>query len=247
MAEGQEDRRDGRHPARAGLRPVQGWHYGRAEPAAVSSVAWRSGRLLQQGESGVTLRCSAIIRQSFAFPAAMLFWFVIACWLISVAIGLVAATRVHNTGLRGGRWPPCPFRWSRPRCSPGSIAEAVLGIPATFLKEGWAAWWPTLRVVRALVLVGLFFAAALPHEPAGHRRLLQEALPRRGGAHHEVAIVISYLGWVGAQISRSGLVFNAWSRAARSASWPACGSARPPSWCTPCWACGRWLSPTSCR
>jgi SSS family solute:Na+ symporter len=86
----------------------------------------------------------------------------------------------------------------------------VLGIPATFLNEG-------LRGVVAdpfgssmcLILVGLFFAA-----PLYRMNLLtigdfyKKRYGRASRCSPRMAIVISYLGWVGAQITALGLVFN---------------------------------------
>ena len=131
----------------------------------------------------------------------MLFWFVIAYWLISVAIGLIAATRVHNTRdfAVAGRHLPF-YMVTATVFATWFGAEAVLGVPATFLKEG-------LRGVVAdpfgssmcLILVGLFFAA-----PLYRMNLLTigDFYKKRYGRGVEVlttiAIVISYLGWVGA-------------------------------------------------
>ena len=141
----------------------------------------------------------------------MLFWFVIAYWLISVAIGLIAATRVHNTRDFAVAGRHLPFYMVTVTVFATWFgAEAVLGVPATFLKEG-------LRGVVAdpfgssmcLILVGLFFAA-----PLYRMNLLTigDFYKKRYGRGVEVlttiAIVISYLGWVGAQITALGLVFN---------------------------------------
>ncbi|MDD3352929.1 sodium:solute symporter family protein [Zoogloea sp.] len=141
----------------------------------------------------------------------MLFWFVIAYWLISVAVGLMAATRVHNARdfAVAGRHLPF-YMVTATVFATWFGAEAVLGVPATFLNEG-------LRGVVAdpfgssmcLILVGLFFAA-----PLYRMNLLTigDFYKRRYGRGVEVAttlaIVVSYLGWVGAQITALGLVFN---------------------------------------
>ena len=141
----------------------------------------------------------------------MLFWFVIVYWLISVGIGLFAATRVHNTKdfAVAGRHLPF-YMVTATVFATWFGSEAVLGIPATFLNEG-------LRGVVAdpfgsslcLILVGLFFAA-----PLYRMNLLTigDFYKKRYGRGVEVlttlAIVVSYLGWVGAQISALGLVFN---------------------------------------
>lgn len=141
----------------------------------------------------------------------MLLWFVIAYWVVSVAIGLWAATRVHNTKdfAIAGRHLPF-YMVTATVFATWFGSETVLGIPATFLEEG-------LRGVVAdpfgssmcLILVGLFFAA-----PLYRMNLLTigDFYKRRYGRGVEVlttiAIVISYLGWVGAQITALGLVFN---------------------------------------
>jgi SSS family transporter len=141
----------------------------------------------------------------------MLLWFVIIYWVISVAIGLWAATRVHNTKdfAVAGRHLPF-YMVTATVFATWFGSETVLGIPATFLKDG-------LKGVVAdpfgssmcLILVGLFFAA-----PLYRMNLLTigDFYKKRFGRGVEVsttlAIVLSYLGWVGAQISALGLVFN---------------------------------------
>jgi Na+/proline symporter len=141
----------------------------------------------------------------------MLLWFVIIYWVISVAIGLYAATRVHNTKdfAIAGRHLPF-YMVTATVFATWFGSETVLGIPATFLEEG-------LRGVVAdpfgssmcLILVGLFFAA-----PLYRMNLLTigDFYKKRYGRGVEVlttiAIVLSYLGWVGAQITALGLVFN---------------------------------------
>ncbi|MDD5176610.1 MAG: sodium:solute symporter family protein [Sterolibacterium sp.] len=141
----------------------------------------------------------------------MLLWFVIIYWIISVAIGLYAATRVHNTKdfAIAGRHLPF-YMVTATVFATWFGSETVLGIPATFLKDG-------LKGVVAdpfgssmcLILVGLFFAA-----PLYRMNLLTigDFYKKRFGRSVEVfttlAIVISYLGWVGAQITALGLVFN---------------------------------------
>src|SRR5512147_2729327 len=141
----------------------------------------------------------------------MLFWFVIAYWVASVGIGLWAATRVHNTrdfAIAGRHLPSYMVVATVFATWFGS--ETVLGIPATFLQDG-------LKGIVAdpfgssmcLILVGLFFAA-----PLYRMNLLTigDYYKKRFGRTVEVlttiAIVISYLGWVGAQITALGLVFN---------------------------------------
>lgn len=141
----------------------------------------------------------------------MLLWFVIAYWIISVGIGLYASTRVHNTRdfAIAGRHLPMPIVIATVFAT-WFGAETVLGIPATFLKEGLhGVIADPFGSSMCLILVGLFFAA-----PLYRMNLLTigDFYKKRFGRSVEVlttiAIVISYLGWVGAQITALGLVFN---------------------------------------
>ncbi len=141
----------------------------------------------------------------------MLLWFVIAYWIISVAIGLLAATRVHNTKdfAIAGRHLPF-YMVTATVFATWFGSETVLGIPATFLEEGLhGVVADPFGSSMCLVLVGLFFAA-----PLYRMNLLTigDFYKRRFGRGAEVlttiAIVVSYLGWVGAQITALGLVFN---------------------------------------
>ena len=141
----------------------------------------------------------------------MLLGFVILYWVISVAIGLVAAFWVKNTAdfAVAGRSMPM-YVVTATVFATWFGSETVLGIPATFLKEG-------LRGVVAdpfgsslcLILVGLLFAG-----PLYKRKLLTIGDYFRGRYNRTVelvislCIVVSYLGWVGAQIKALGLVFN---------------------------------------
>lgn len=149
----------------------------------------------------------------------MLFGFVVAYWIVSVGIGLWAARRVHNTRdfAIAGRHLPF-YMVIATVFATWFGSETVLGIPATFLQEG-------LRGVVAdpfgaslcLILVGLFFAA-----PLYRLKLLtigdyyRKRFGRETEALTTLAIVVSYLGWVGAQITALGLVFNVVSDGALS-------------------------------
>lgn len=140
-----------------------------------------------------------------------LLWFVVLYWAISVGIGLYAARYVNNSkdfALAGRSLPMSVVTATVFATWFGS--EAVLGISSTFLKEG-------LRGVVAdpfgsslcLVLVGLFFA-----RPLYRMNLLTigDYYRNKFGRVVEVlvtlCIVVSYLGWVAAQIKALGLVFN---------------------------------------
>jgi len=141
----------------------------------------------------------------------MLLWFVIVYWLISVGIGLLAATRVHNTKdfAVAGRHLPF-YMVTATVFATWFGSETVLGIPATFLNEGLhGVVADPFGSSMCLILVGLFFAA-----PLYRMNLLTigDFYKKRYGRGGEVlttlAIVVSYLGWVGAQITALGLVFN---------------------------------------
>jgi len=141
----------------------------------------------------------------------MLLWFVIAYWVTSVAIGLWASLRVHNTKdfAIAGRHLPF-YMVTATVFATWFGSETVLGIPATFLNEGLhGVVADPFGSSLCLILVGLFFAA-----PLYRMNLLTigDFYKRRYGRGVEVlttiAIVLSYLGWVGAQITALGLVFN---------------------------------------
>jgi SSS family solute:Na+ symporter len=141
----------------------------------------------------------------------MLLWFVIAYWIVSVGIGLYAATRVHNTKdfAIAGRQLPF-YMVTATVFATWFGSETVLGIPATFLKEGLhGVVADPFGASMCLILVGLFFAA-----PLYRMNLLTigDFYKKKFGRSVEIlttiAIVISYLGWVGAQITALGLVFN---------------------------------------
>ncbi|HSI24527.1 MAG TPA: sodium:solute symporter, partial [Methylotenera sp.] len=141
----------------------------------------------------------------------MLLWFVIIYWIISVAIGLWAARRVHSTKdfAVAGRHLPF-YMVTATVFATWFGSETVLGIPSTFLQEGLhGVVADPFGSSLCLILVGLFFAA-----PLYRLKLLTigDFYKQRYGRKVEVlttlAIVISYLGWVGAQITALGLVFN---------------------------------------
>lgn len=141
----------------------------------------------------------------------MLIWFVVLYIAVSVGIGLYASLRVKTAAdyVVAGRHLPLPFIIATVFAT-WFGSEAVLGIPAKFLNEG-------LKGVVAdpfgsslcLILVGLFFA-----RPLYRMKLLTigDYYRTRYGRAVELAasicIVISYLGWVSAQIIAMGLVFS---------------------------------------
>jgi Na+/proline symporter len=140
----------------------------------------------------------------------MLLWFVILYLMVSVGIGLVAATRVHNAKdyAVAGRTLPFPVVM-------GTVfatwfgAESVFGISSTFLKEGLGGVVADpFGSSLCLILAGILFSRYL-------YRLniitLGDFYRMRFNRSVEVittiCIVISYLGWVAAQIKALGLLF----------------------------------------
>lgn len=152
---------------------------------------------------------------------SVVFWFVILYLLVSVAIGLFAATRVHSSKdfAVAGRSLPLPIVIATVFAT-WFGAEAVLGISATFVKEG-------LRGVVAdpfgssmcLMLAGLFFAPRLYRL---NMLTVGDYYRFRYNRAVEVlctlCIVASYLGWVAAQFKVLGLVLNVVTEGAVSQS-----------------------------
>ena len=140
-----------------------------------------------------------------------LLWFVIIYWIISVGIGLWAARRVHNSKdyAVAGRSLPM-YIVTATVFATWFGSETVLGIPATFLREGLGGILADpFGSSMCLILVGLFFA-----RPLYRMNLLtigdyyRNKYGRTVETLTTLCIVISYLGWVAAQISALGLVFN---------------------------------------
>ncbi|MEO8936713.1 MAG: sodium:solute symporter family protein [Burkholderiaceae bacterium] len=151
-----------------------------------------------------------------------LFWFVIIYWVISVGIGLYAGRFVKGSGdyANAGRSLPM-YVVTATVFATWFGSETVLGIPATFLKEGiGGVVADPFGASLCLILVGLFFARKLYRM---NLLTLGDFYRNKYGRLVEVlvalAIVISYLGWVGAQISALGLVFNMVSGGAISETW----------------------------
>ncbi|PKO80064.1 MAG: sodium:solute symporter, partial [Betaproteobacteria bacterium HGW-Betaproteobacteria-13] len=89
----------------------------------------------------------------------MLLWLVVTYLLVSIAIGLIAATRVHNTRdyITAGRNLPM-FVVLAMVFATWFGAETVLGISATFLEEGFRGLISDpLGAAVCLVLFGLIF------------------------------------------------------------------------------------------
>ncbi len=141
----------------------------------------------------------------------MLIWFVAFYLLASIGIGLYAATRVHNAKdfAIAGRHLPTPVVMATVFAT-WFGAEAIFGVSATFVKEGLGGVVADpFGSSLCLIIAGFFFATKL-------YRLniitLGDYYRMRYNRTVEVlttlAIVISYLGWVSAQIKALGLILN---------------------------------------
>lgn len=141
----------------------------------------------------------------------MLVGFVILYLVVSIALGMYAATRVHNARdyITADRKLPF-FVVVAMVFATWFGAETVLGIPATFLEEDLAGLISDpFGASLCLILFGLFFARKL------YRMNLltivdfyRNRYDRRVEVVTGIAITLSYLGWVSAQITALGLVFN---------------------------------------
>lgn len=141
----------------------------------------------------------------------MLIWFVVLYLVVSIGIGLYAATRVHSAKdfAVAGRHLPLPVVTATVFAT-WFGAEAVFGVSATFVKEG-------LRGVVAdpfgsslcLIIAGFFFSTQLYKfnilTLGDYYRLRYN---RTVEVLTTLCIVASYLGWVSAQIKALGLVFS---------------------------------------
>ena len=148
-----------------------------------------------------------------------LLWLVVLYWVLSVGLGLYATRYVNNSKdfAVAGRALPM-YIVTATVFATWFGSETVLGISSTFVKEG-------LRGVVAdpfgsslcLIFVGLFFA-----RPLYRMNLLTigDYYKYKYGRTVEVlvslCIVVSYLGWVAAQIKALGLVFSVVSGGALS-------------------------------
>ena len=141
----------------------------------------------------------------------MLIGFVALYLMLSIGIGLYAATKVHSASdyITAGRSLPMIVVIAMVFAT-WFGAETVLGIPATFLTENLAGTVSDpFGASLALILFGLLFA-----RPLYRMKLLTlgDFFRQRYNRSVEVAlsaaIALSYLGWVSAQVVALGLVFN---------------------------------------
>jgi SSS family transporter len=136
---------------------------------------------------------------------------VIAYLLVTIAIGLVAAKRVKSSAdfaIAGRHLPLVMIVTTTFATWFGS--ETVLGIPAKFVNSGLnGVVEDPFGAGSCLILVGLFFASKLYRM---NLLTISDYYRERYGRAVEVIcsviIMISYLGWVSAQVTALGLVFH---------------------------------------
>jgi SSS family solute:Na+ symporter len=141
----------------------------------------------------------------------MLLWFVIVYWVISIGIGLWAAMRVKNTADFAAAGHSLPmYIVTATVFATWFGSETVLGVPATFLKEGMGGIISDpFGSSMCLILVGIFFAKHLYNKKyLTIGDFFREKYGRTVEIIITLCIVTSYLGWVAAQIKALGLVFN---------------------------------------
>ena len=149
--------------------------------------------------------------------------FVVLYLLGTLALGMWAGTRIKNTSdfAVAGRSLPLIMVITTTFAT-WFGAETVMGIPAKFVQGGLnAVIEDPFGAGMCLVLVGLFFATKLYKL---NLLTIGDYYRQRYGKGIEifcsVAIIMSYLGWVAAQITALGLVFSVLTAGAMS---PAAG------------------------
>jgi solute:Na+ symporter, SSS family len=137
--------------------------------------------------------------------------FVVLYLVGTLAVGVWAGTRIKNTtdfAIAGRSLPLIMVVTTTFATWFG--AETVMGIPAKFVQSGLGAVVEDpFGAGTCLILVGLFFAMRLYKQ---NLLTIGDFYRERYGKGVEVfcsaAIILSYLGWVAAQITALGLVFN---------------------------------------
>ncbi|WPB55946.1 sodium:solute symporter family protein [Xylophilus sp. GOD-11R] len=141
----------------------------------------------------------------------MLLTLVFAYLLVTIAIGLLAGRRVKNSAdfaVAGRHLPLAMIVTTTFATWFGS--ETVLGIPARFIEGGFnGVVEDPFGAGTCLILVGVFFASKLYRMSL---LTISDYYRERYGRVVEVVcsliIMLSYLGWVSAQVTALGLVFN---------------------------------------
>jgi len=147
----------------------------------------------------------------------MLSAFVIGYLVVSIAIGLLASLRVHNSRdfVSAGRSLPLSIVTAT-MFATWFGSESVLGAPPTFLQDGIGGIVADpFGAAFCLIFAGMFFARAL------YRRnmltigdFFREKYGREAEVIASTAIMLSYLGWVSAQLIALGVVFSSLSQGA---------------------------------
>jgi len=147
--------------------------------------------------------------------------FVVIYLIGTLAIGVWAGTRIKTTSdfAIAGRSLPLIMVVTTTFAT-WFGAETVMGIPAKFVQGGLnAIVEDPFGAGTCLVLVGLFFAAKLYRQ---NLLTIGDFYRKRFGKGVEVfcsaTIILSYLGWVAAQITALGLVFSVLTGGAMSES-----------------------------
>lgn len=145
--------------------------------------------------------------------------FVVLYLLGTLGIGVWAGTRIRNTSdfAIAGRSLPLIMVVTTTFAT-WFGAETVMGIPAKFVQGGLnAIVEDPFGAGTCLILVGLFFATKLYKQ---NLLTIGDFYRQRFGRGVEVfcsgAIIVSYLGWVAAQITALGLVFSVLTNGAMS-------------------------------
>ncbi|MCV2349227.1 sodium:solute symporter family protein [Paucibacter sp. Y2R2-4] len=145
--------------------------------------------------------------------------FVVIYLLGTLALGVWAGTRIKNTSdfAIAGRSLPLMMVITTTFAT-WFGAETVMGIPAKFVQSGLGAIVEDpFGAGTCLILVGLFFATKLYRQ---NLLTIGDFYRQRYGKGVEVAcstaIILSYLGWVAAQITALGLVFSVLTQGAMS-------------------------------
>lgn len=146
-----------------------------------------------------------------AFDLLVLVGFILLYLVVSLTVGLYAATRVRGAA----DYAVAGKRFGTPVVMATVFAtwfgaETVLGIPATFMKEGMRGLVADpFAAVGCLVLIGLVFARPLFRLDA---LTLGDYFRQRFDRATEIVlslcIAFSYLGWIAAQLVALGLAFN---------------------------------------
>ena len=152
----------------------------------------------------------------------MLLTLVVIYLLVTIAIGLIAARRVKNSSdfaIAGRHLPLAMIVTTTFATWFGS--ETVLGIPAKFVNSGLGGVIEDpFGAGCCLILVGSFFAAKLYKMSL---LTISDYYRERYGSKVEIIcslmIMVSYLGWVSAQVTALGLVFNVLSGGVITTSW----------------------------